>query len=288
MNDNQATSSNQIAVTATACTSPKKSRCLTLVIGTGLSIALFASPGAAFIPGGVDLSEILGGISLPDVFDDIVNDVTQRIPVVGGILKDVLGSLKCDLFGCSIEAGGSVGEEDIPNPYEIRAESTSQQSSNPEGDILSINPTVRARDLSNLYDQELARATAAPFLGKTGLAWAKSQAEITKSVLESNEKIGEKVENITIKSQAKDVTQDVMKHQIAVHSQLAGLLINQSQISSQIASSLTNLQQGQAGLLQLAANSSEALDEANRRERINRNNLLFQSAGVQIYVRGLY
>ena len=274
-------------------TSSGKNKIQLLIISAGLSTILVSSPGMAGILDGIDLSGILNKINLPNLYDKVVGEITDHIPVIGGILKQELGNLKCSIFGCKSKDGGggddaTIDEEDIPNPYEIRADATSKQESDPTGDVLSINATVRGRDLSNLYDQELSRATAAPYLGKTGITWAKNQAKTTKTVLDSNSKIADAITTLATAAQKKDVTQDVMKNQTAVQSQIAGLLINQAQIGVQEVSTLNSLLQGQAALLQLGANSSEALDEANRRERVNRNSVLFQAAGMQVYVRGLY
>lgn len=250
-----------------------------LAIGAGFLLSLSTLPAVADVP---DLSGILNSIRLPNPFEQILGDWRERIPTIGNILEEAIGRIGCDVFACSIE------EEDLPNPYEVRATLPHRQQLDPQGDVLSINTTVRARDLSNLYDQELSRASAAPFLGSKGVEWASQQNQQTRSVMESNQSAGQQVQQLAISAQQQDITQSVMKISTRMQSQLAGMLINQGQLNGQIASSLVGLQQGQAALVQLAANHSEAVDEINRRERVNRNTLLYQASGTQVYIPGLY
>ena len=62
----------------------------------------------------------------------------------------------------------------LPEPYELR---TTKPSTGPG--VLSNSTVVQQRDLANLYDQESARAIAAPVLGEQGKTWLTEEAERT-------------------------------------------------------------------------------------------------------------
>lgn len=254
-----------------------------LAVGGAVLCPLFLLSSVAvadFIPDNSELSGILNSVKLPNTFEQVLTGWSQRYPLLNTILKKAIGSLGCEIFS-------SCGN-DLPDPYTIREDGTERQTANPTGDILSASSTVRARDLANLYDQELSRASAAPFLGKQGKQWAIEQNNAISQVIQSNQKAGQQVQQLATEAQGKNVTQEVIKTQTQIETQLAGMMINQGQLSSQISSSLLSLQQQQGALIQLAANSSEGIDESNRRERVSRDALLMQGATAQVYIPGLY
>ena len=59
-------------------------------------------------------------------------------------------------------------------------------------------------------------------------------------------------------------------------------------MQAQNQASLLQLQQLTSSSIQLAANNSEGIDEANRRERAERSNALTQSAAEFIYVPNIF
>ena len=156
----------------------------------------------------------------------------------------------------------------------------------PGVEFFNTNPTVVERDFANLYDQELARAQAARFLGSTGSNWLDQNATTTSILVQQNEVLTEEVAELTKEAHTLEVTQDVMKNSVQVQSHLAQISLNQSKLNAQMQASLLSLQKQQANLMQLGANLGEALDESNRRERLELDTIYWQEGRSIIYIPG--
>jgi hypothetical protein len=161
-----------------------------------------------------------------------------------------------------------------------------RQISPPNADLFSSNPTVAQRDLANLYDQEYARAQAARFLGKPGQTWLDTNAAATTTLVKQNTVLATEIGALAKGALSLDVTQDVMKNSAQIQSRMANIILNQSQIDAQQQASLLSVQQQQAALMQLSANLGEAIDESNRRERLERDVLHLEAGRAPIYLPG--
>ena len=161
-----------------------------------------------------------------------------------------------------------------------------RRTSVPGAEFFNSNPTVVARDFANLYDQEYARAKASRLLGSVGSNWLDKNALQTSLLVTENELLTEEVAELTKKAHTLDVTQDVMKNSLQVQSHLAQITLNQSKLNAQMQASLLSLQQQQASLMQLNANLGEAFDEANRRQRLERDALYLNNVRAIFYVPG--
>ena len=83
-----------------------------------------------------------------------------------------------------------------------------------------------------------------------------------------------------------EVTQDVMKNLTQIQSHTANMDLNHSRMYAMLQASLFSVQQQQASLMERCAMVGEALDEANRRERLEREATYLQGARSLIYIPG--
>lgn len=150
------------------------------------------------------------------------------------------------------------------------------------------NQVVKERDQANLFDQEIARMMAEPQLGESGEQWMASEAQDAMSVLGSGLQSASAAIQTAQASQALTSTQDVAKAVAQQGGQNAALSAAVLQMQAQNQASLLQLQQLTSSAIQLSANNSEGIDEANRRERAERSNALRQSASEFIYVPNVF
>lgn len=161
---------------------------------------------------------------------------------------------------------------------------TKRTASPPTDDILTANSYVRERDLANLDDQEFARESAAPYLGETGRRQVKKSTQETAELVKSNLKSAREIQEIAADSQELTVTQDVMKSHAKVFSQLGDMAANQSRLESKVYLGVLSLQQQQASLMQLSANLSEGIDEANRHQRLDQDAIAIAAMRAGVYL----
>ena len=150
------------------------------------------------------------------------------------------------------------------------------------------NQVVKERDQANLFDQEIARMMAEPQLGESGEQWMATEAQDAMSVLGSGLQSASAAIQIAQDSQSLTSTQDVAKAVAQQGGQNAALSATLLQMQAQNQASLLQLQQLTSSAIQLSANNSEGVDEANRRERAERSNALRQSASEFIYVPNVF
>ena len=150
------------------------------------------------------------------------------------------------------------------------------------------NQVVKERDQANLLDQEIARMMAEPQLGESGEQWMTTEAQDAMSVLGGGLQSASAVIQIAQESQDLTSTQDVAKAVAQQGGQNAALSAAVLQMQAQNQASLLQLQQLTSSAIQLSANNSEGIDEANRRDRAERSNALRQSASEFIYVPDVF
>jgi hypothetical protein len=256
----------------------KKRTAFIIVAGTGFLFPVLVTSiaTAAFMPGGIGdswydlvlnpqggnpLERILGRIGKTDEVMDIIMDVA-----LGGEWGDL------------VSATGS----DPPNPHEVRTADEVSGSG-----VLTINPVVRQRDVANLYDQELGRSIAAPMLGEEGETQVQEEGERVSSILETNQQGLETTQQLAESVQSLTVTQDVMKNQTQMNSVLAGIVTNTAELTADNRLALLELQRLDSIIAQLSANTSEGIDEANRRERVERRSMTIGASRAPVYIPGL-
>lgn len=186
--------------------------------------------------------------------------------------------------GTSVATIGTTG----PNPSEVRQEQPGPPQTASEYDALTINPIVRQRDLSNLYDQTLGRSTAAPMVGKTGTKWMTTSVQDTGQVIQHSQKSAQAIAQLANASRSMTVTQSVMKNSAQMQDLTATMLLDQALLDGKVHASLLGVQQEQAMLLLNQANLSEGIDEMNRRERSDRLIEASAAARSPLYIPGLY
>ena len=150
------------------------------------------------------------------------------------------------------------------------------------------NRIVKSRDQANLFDQEIARMMAEQYLGESGEQWLAGEAKDTLSVLQSGLQSANAAMQLAATADGLTSTQDVAKAVAQQGGQNAALSAALLQMQAQNQASLLQLQQLTSSSIQLAANNSEGIDEANRRERAERSNALRQSASEFIYVPDVF
>jgi hypothetical protein len=255
----------------------RKRQVIRVLITTGTLVPLLGVgvATAAFMPGGMGQEWqqwVLGNYQNP--LAQIQEQITNGKSILERVMKGNLGDIWQQLQAIT---GSS-----MPDPYTVR---TTDKTLNTG--VLNSNPLVGKRDAANLYDQELGRAMAAPVLGAQGQTWIEQEAQRSSGLVENNQQGFQTIQKLANEAQSLTATQDVMKHNAAISSALAGILTNQSRLTADNHTALLKLQQLQGMTAQLAANTSEGIDEANRREQVDRQIQLSNSTSAPIYIPGI-
>jgi hypothetical protein len=257
----------------------KKRTALTIIVGTGVVFSLVGAgiAAASFMPGGVGDSwyDLVLNPQGGNPLDRILGRMGKTDSIMDTIMDVALGQKWEDL----VSASGS----DPPNPHEVRT----TEGETPGAGVLTTNPIVRQRDVANLYDQELSRSLAAPMLGEEGETQVKEEGERVSSILETNQQGLENTKQLANQAQSLTVTQDVMKNQTQMNSVLAGIVTNTAELAADNRLALLELQRLDSIIAQLSANTSEGVDEANRRERVERKTLTSRASQAPVYIPGL-
>ena len=248
-----------------------------LLIGTGTVLPLLGvgAATAAFLPSDIGGDWQRWALDhYPNPLEQVLEQVGKSDPIFETIMQVALGDTWKDLK----TATGS----EQPDPYEVR---TAEQSAG--AGILTTSPIVRQRDLANLYDQESARSIAAPVLGEQGKTWLEDEAQRTTGLIESSQKGAETAQQLAQEAQGLSVTQDVVKKNAEMDAAIASLLTNQTQLTADNHTALLQVQRLQGIMAQLSANTSEGIDESNRRSRVERQVSIAGSSQAPVYVPGL-
>jgi hypothetical protein len=251
-----------------------------VTIATLLPIISVGAASATFMPGGIgnDWQKWIGE-TLGNPLEQVQQQISKGDEILNQVLKGSLGGIWDDSSGKS----GSPSSTELPDPYEVRT----ADKVNTTG-ILTVNPIVNKRDTANLYDQELSRATAAPVLGKTGRKWLEQEVKKTGAIVQNNQQGTQTTQKLAQDAQGLSVTQDVMKNNAKQMASLAGIINNQSKLTAENQTSLLKLQQLQGTIAQLTANTSEGIDETNRRDRVTRQIELSSATQAEVYIPGLF
>jgi hypothetical protein len=254
----------------------KRRHLIGITIATLLPIMSVGAASASFMPGGMgnDWQQWINK-SLGNPLDQVQQQLSKGDEILSQIMKGSLGGAWDESIG---KSGGSQ-----PDPYQVRTADTAIAAG-----VLTTNPIVHKRDAANLYDQELSRATAAPVLGDTGRKWIEQEAKKTGTLVQNNQQGTQVTQKLAQDAQGLSVTQDVMKNNAKQMASLAGILNNQSKLTAENQTSLLKLQQLQGTLAQLAANTSEGIDETNRRDRVIRQIELSSATQAEVYIPGLF
>jgi hypothetical protein len=246
------------------------------LIRSGVFLSCFGvgTAAASLLPGGPGQGwQDWAMKNYPNPLAQILEQVGQSAPIVETILGKALGTQWDKLKT-------TAGSEQ-PNPYQVRT----AESSTGAG-VLTMSPIIRQRDLANLYDQEIARSMSALLLGEEGQKRLESETERTSGLVESSQAGTQQAQQLAQEAQNLGVTQDVMKQNARIQAQIASLLNEQTQLTADNHTALLQLQQLQGMLTQLAANTSEGIDETNRRARLERQVSISGSAQAPIYIPG--
>jgi len=247
-----------------------------LILGTSLGLGLLGmgTTTASLLPGGWgEQWQDWAMSNLPSPITDILTQIEQTTTLAEDLLQEALGqqweSLKTAL--------GS----QLPDPFRVRTEELE-----PSASVLTENPMVQQQELANLYDQEVARTLAAPWLGESGQERMTTEAQQTAAVLETSETSVQNAQSMANTAQGLSVTQDILKQNAQIQATVASLLHEQTQMTAENQTALMQLQQLQSIQTQLAANTSEGIDAANRRERLDRQITISGSASAPLFIPG--
>jgi hypothetical protein len=247
-----------------------------VTIATLLPIISVGAASASFMPGGIgnDWQKWIGD-NLGNPLEQVQQQISKGDEILGQIMKGSLGGVWDESIA---KTGGAP-----PDPYQVRTAETDVSSG-----ILTTNPIVHKRDAANLYDQELSRATAAPVLGDTGRKWLEQEVKKTGAIVQNNQQGTQATQKLAQDAQGLSVTQDVMKNNAKQMASLAGIMNNQAKLTADNQTSLLRLQQLQGTIAQLTANTSEGIDETNRRDRVTRQIELSSATQAEVYIPGLF
>lgn len=220
--------------------------------------------------------------------------------ILTGIFGDLLGlsQQEAEIFEAIQEVAW--GEAEILNgkkpneidPYELRLpekpeDNPREVAKSKTPGILTTSKIVRQRDFANLYDQTTARSAAAPYLGKSGEEWLTTEVASSTEIMT---KAGENVTQASTTAQgAKELTstQDVLKETTQVNALIANQMALSGAMEAESNESLLAIQRISAISAGLMANNGEALDEANRRDRLERAEHLNNAARSSITLVGV-
>lgn len=213
---------------------------------------------------------------LDDALDYVINVLVEEL---GNDCPEILR-----IIPGSCPSGDSI--EDIVIDEIPKTSGGYRTTSLPTGDFFNSNPTVVNRDFANLYDQEYARAQAERLLGENGSQWLDENVATFSLLVQENEVLVAEIAELAKEAHTLEVTQDVMKNSTQIQSHIAKMSLNQNRMNAMMQASLLSLQQQQASVMQLSANIGEALDEANRRERLEREANYLESSRSLVYIPG--
>jgi hypothetical protein len=229
-----------------------------------------------------------GGLSGEDLLSTVFGDLfgtMEKENEIFGVMEEVVLGQSGTIRG---ESGGR------KNPFELRLPTTNtvasssretEQSRTPG--ILTNSAIVRSRDFANLFDQLTARTVSAPYSGENGKTWleteAKSSAEIMTAANENVTTAGETAKTAVEKTSTQDVVKEIANGNALIASQV---MMNNA-MDAQNNEALIAIQRIDALNLALSANTGEALDEGNRRERFERGLALRGAAVADLAVPGL-
>lgn len=248
--------------------------------------------------------DILGNIDYGNIFGDV--NIFGDSDFGNGVIKNLNGGI----FGAGATNpnGGSqpTAESGRFNPFKWITRWTKNNVINPVvralGRIgerprlpfkspalgtLTRNSVVKRRDQANLLDQEIGRLLAAPRLGEEGEEWIAQESAESMQVLERG--VNEADLSIKLAAEAQELTstQDVAKAVARLSGHNAQAIAATLQMQAQTQASSIQLQQLMAADVALAADISEGIDEANRRERLERGSTFYDNAGETLYLRGV-
>jgi hypothetical protein len=249
---------------------------LSLILGTSLGLGLLGlgTANASLLPGGWgEQWQDWTMSNLPSPIADVLAQIEQTTTLAEDLLQEALGqqweSLKTAL------------ESQLPDPFRVRTEDLETTPS-----VLTENPMVQQQELANLYDQEVARTMAAPWLGEAGQTRMTSEAQQTAAVLETSKANVQSAQSMANTAQGLSVSQDILKQNAQIQATVASLLHEQTQITAENQTALMQLQQLQSIQTQLAANTSEGIDAANRRQRLDRQIAISGSVSAPLFIPG--
>ncbi|MBE9060320.1 hypothetical protein [cf. Phormidesmis sp. LEGE 11477] len=257
-----------------------------------------SSPGGGSGGGGSFGDIFMGGLGnifgdaggpAPKIFKDILNGnmggVLESILSILTSQNDIFGEISSVVLGDGWESADGDGNPDTPpNPYKIRLP---QEESDEEAGILTRSPIVSRRDKANQYDQELGRAMAAPMLAEAGDQWLEGNITTSSDMMQAG--LASTQSAISKSGEATEATstQDIVRRSAEISGIAATMQMQEMQQNAMLGESLWNMQRLQSAQLQIAADTSEAADEQNRRDRTSRAAALSSSAGEAMIIPGL-
>lgn len=223
-----------------------------------------------FMGGLGDIFDRAGGPT-PKIFKDILSGN------MGGVLESILGILvgQNEIFGeiSAVVLGdgwekidGDGNPDTPPDPYKVRL----PQEKDEESGILTRSPIVVRRDKANQYDQELSRAMAAPMLAEQGDRWLEAQITTSSDMMQAGLESTQSAIAKSVEATEATSTQDIVRKSAEISGVSATMQMQEMQQNAMLGESLWNMQRLQSAQLQLAADTSEAADEQNRRDRADR------------------
>jgi hypothetical protein len=266
--------------------------------------------GAGFVPGGINgatsqipqpsvtglpqIPQVLGQTGQESGVGQVIKSAEERIPDIGEAIPNIG------------EAIGNIRLPSLPNINPFRRAMEWARNAPLAGTFGNLgksirgvfdkatwgfftqNPVIKARDQANLIDQELARMIAEPRLGESGQQWLAGEAQETMLTMGSGLQSANAAIQLAEQAQGLTSTQDVAKAVAQQGGANAALSASLLQMQGQNQASLLQLQQLTSSSIQLAADNSEGIDEANRRDRVERTTALNDSAREFIYVPGIF
>jgi hypothetical protein len=273
--------------------------------------------GASFVPGSINgaanqipqpsvtrlpqIPNVLGQAEQEAGMGQVIKSGEERIPDIGEVIPNIREAIPN--IG---EAIGNIRLPSLPNINPFRRAMEWARNAPLAGTFGNLgksirgvfdkatwgfftqNPVIKARDQANLIDQELARMIAEPRLGEAGQQWLAGEAQETMTTMSSGLQSANAAIQLSEEAQSLTSTQDVAKAVAQQGGQNAAISASLLQMQGQNQASLLQLQQLTSSSIQLAADNSEGIDEANRRDRVERTTALNNSAREFIYVPGVF
>ena len=182
-----------------------------------------------------------------------------------------------DMGGIRDSNRGSGNYRDLSQPTH------SLLSENLLNESLDFNTNIQ---LANLYDREIARSVAFPFVEQRGQQWLGDNLLENYLLVDENTKIYQQIHELAAASMNSSVTQDVMKLNTLALERNSNIALNQSILGVKTQGSLLSLQQQTAYSMQIQANISDTLDRDIRKQQNQEEAAIFRSITQPLYLPG--
>ncbi|MDY7008979.1 MAG: hypothetical protein SWX82_35010 [Cyanobacteriota bacterium] len=230
------------------------------------------------IPDIPDFSDLIDFIPFPNPLENIQDIIAEKVGKIEDFLEGIIPDIGEEVGGILKDNRGILGIPDLNKSQKDVRKKIEEAIGNPEAEIaiqkidnFNTNSVALEQSINNEMKRSIARAVADAAISKESQETAKNNLEQLAASLTI-------IKSLNEASQGMDVTQDIIKNQTYIQSEMA-------KIHVLTFAEVQGLRQIMAADLQVTVSLSEALDEQNRTKRArilsDSNSNLFQATQLQ-------